>query len=223
MTLKTTLWLICEKIFFLTFAWVLNYPILFVTLWIFCCINRKFKNHWNFLKNPLIQTFHFFLISGGDLTFRIVTSILIELAIVFFTIILSILDSSSWPITFFYTTVISVTIVYMATGVYHNSIFGLSAHLPMIYTNAIVIGSNTSGTLTSIINIISIVISPNLKVAAVFYFSFAFFILLISLISYLLLPFNVSQLQQKAKFYFNSSDLVPLLQYFRNFINIGTM
>ncbi|XP_054709130.1 equilibrative nucleoside transporter 3-like [Uloborus diversus] len=93
---------------------------------------------------------------GGSVTFRIIGSILIEIVIFILTVVLAMLDSSSWAGAFFYITMASVVILNMANGIYQNSLYGLAAKLPMKYSMAIVLGSNTSGTFTSLILLLSI-------------------------------------------------------------------
>ncbi|GBM82289.1 Equilibrative nucleoside transporter 3 [Araneus ventricosus] len=125
---------------------------------------------------------------GGTLTFRIIGSIIIEIIIFIVTVFLAMVDSSSWPGIFFYVTMASVVIINMANGIYQNSIYGLAAKLPMKYSMAIVLGANTSGTFTSLILILSIAASPNLRTAAIYYFITALFVLLACVDTYFALP-----------------------------------
>lgn len=125
---------------------------------------------------------------GGTLTFRIIGSIIIEIIIFIVTVFLAMVDSSSWPGIFFYVTMTSVVVINMANGIYQNSIYGLAAKLPMKYSMAIVLGANTSGTFTSLILILSIAASPNLRTAAIYYFITALFVLLACVDTYFALP-----------------------------------
>ncbi|XP_041369044.1 equilibrative nucleoside transporter 1-like [Gigantopelta aegis] len=126
--------------------------------------------------------------SGGTPTLRIVVSLLIMTGIFIFTVAMAMIDSSSWPGIFFWVTMSSVTILNMAVGVYQNSIYGLAAMLPMKYTNAVVFGNNFSGTLVSVINIISLVVAPNVRTSAIYYFVTAILVLLIAFDAYYVLP-----------------------------------
>lgn len=87
---------------------------------------------------------------------------------------------------------ISIVVLNMAGGVFQNSAYGVAASLPKRYTNALVIGTNCCGTLFSIIMIVSIAISPGLKVAGIFYFSTALVFLIVLFVIYWLLYSNVS-------------------------------
>ncbi|XP_064630332.1 equilibrative nucleoside transporter 1-like isoform X1 [Lineus longissimus] len=141
----------------------------------------------------------------GNISRRIIGSILIMIAVFVVTVVLAMVDTSAWPFYFFIITMISVVVINMATGVYQNSVFGLAASLPMKYTNAVVLGSNISGTLTSIIAIVSLASSPNPRTAAIYYFLSAILILLIDFDTYFMLPllrfyrFYQKQSQEVAK------------------------
>lgn len=128
---------------------------------------------------------------SGNLKARVNLTLLVEVVIFVITIILAVVDSSKWPIAFFYVTMCSVVALNMASGIYQNCIFGLGAKFPSTYTNAILIGSNLSGTFTSTINLLSIWLAAKAQDAAVYYFITALFVLLICLISYNLLPYNL--------------------------------
>ena len=52
-------------------------------------------------------------------------------------------------------TMVSVMILNAATGVYQNSLYGLVAILPPRYTNAVILGNNISGTITTTVSVIS--------------------------------------------------------------------
>lgn len=141
------------------------------------------------LPNVLFNGINLFVqIGGGNLTKRIVISLTVAIIIFILTVILAMLDSSEWAGAFFYITMISVVILNMANGVFQNCAYGLAAKLPMKYSNAVVLGSNISGTIASLINILSIAASPNLRTAAIYYFITAIFVLLLTLDAYFTLP-----------------------------------
>lgn len=82
----------------------------------------------------------------------------------------------------------------MANGVYQNTIFGMAAKLPGKYTGAVVLGSNISGTFTSVVGLLSSIMASNPRMAAIYYFITALFILLICFDTYFALPLNVSMI-----------------------------
>ncbi|OTF82775.1 hypothetical protein BLA29_009935 [Euroglyphus maynei] len=57
----------------------------------------------------------------------------------------------------------------MVNAIYQNSFYGLGSRLPMKYTNAIVTGTNVCGTFTSLMNIATIALSPNKRIAAKYF------------------------------------------------------
>lgn len=116
--------------------------------------------------------------------------ILIECVVFIVTIILALVDSTSWPGAFFYITMISIVIMNMANGVYQSAVYGAVAKLPMSYTSAVVLGSNICGTLTTVIQIASKAMAPNPRTAAVYYFVATLAVLIACLISFLVLPIN---------------------------------
>lgn len=119
---------------------------------------------------------------------RIAISIAIMTLVFVGTVILAMVDSSSWSVEFFYITMGSAVILNMATGVYQNSTFGVAAILPMKYTNAIVLGNNLSGVFIAVINLICLALAPNPRTQAIYYFVTAIVILLIAFDAYFLLP-----------------------------------
>jgi equilibrative nucleoside transporter 1/2/3 len=107
----------------------------------------------------------------------------------------------------------------VAGGIYQNTVYGMSAKLPFKYTGAVVLGSvskpnsnhekdtnlysfllsiyfffmkNISGTFTALINVISLMLAPNARTSAIYYFIAALFILLACFDSFFALPLNVS-------------------------------
>lgn len=128
----------------------------------------------------------------GKLTTRIVWSILTEVICFVFTVALVMIDTSKIPIIFFWSTIGSVILLNMANGIYNNSVFGMAAKLPAKYIGAVILGTNLSGTFTSIANIVSLSIAPDVRTAAIYYFTTALFVLLACFDTYFALPLNVS-------------------------------
>jgi len=127
---------------------------------------------------------------SGNLKMRVNLTLLVEALIFALTITLAVVDSTQWPVTFFYLTMISVVVLNMASGIYQNCIFGTGAKFPGSYTNAILIGSNFSGTFTSTVNLLSIWLAPKPQEAAMYYFITALLVILVCIVSYNLLPMN---------------------------------
>lgn len=155
--------------------------------------------------------------NSGSATPRIVWSIVIEVLVFIVTVALAMIDSSQWPGYFFWITMGSVVIlngVYsfnikysnqfndllinksdlfpVAGGIYQNSVYGMAAKMPFKYTGAVVLGSNISGTFTTIISILSASFTSSERTAAIYYFIGAMFVLLACFDTYFALPLNVS-------------------------------
>lgn len=129
-------------------------------------------------------------LGSGNLKMRVNLSLAIEAVIFTITTILAVVNSYEWPGVFFYLTMISVVLLNMAGGIYQNCVFGTGAKFPSAYTNAILIGSNLSGTFTSVVNLLSIWLAPKPQEAAMYYFITALVIILICIISYNMLHLN---------------------------------
>lgn len=129
-------------------------------------------------------------IGSDGLASRVNITLAVEALIFTFTIILAVVDCSAWRLTFFYITLISVVILNMASGIYQNCVFGLGAKFPSTYTNAVLIGSNISGTFTSTVNLLSIWLAPADQEAAIYYFVTALVTIIACIVSFNLLKRN---------------------------------
>ncbi|CAB3365744.1 Hypothetical predicted protein [Cloeon dipterum] len=127
---------------------------------------------------------------GQNLTTRVVYSLVFEVFIFILTVVLAMVNTSTWPEAFFFVTMGSVAALNMANGIYQNTVYGMAAKLPFKYTGAVVLGSNISGTFTSIVSIVSLLIAPDARTSAIYYFITALFILLVCFDTYFALPLN---------------------------------
>lgn len=82
-------------------------------------------------------------------------------------------------------------------GIYQNTIFGMAAKLPSRYTGAVILGTNISGTFTAIVNILSVLLSSDKRMQAIYYFITALFVLLLCFDTYFALPLNVGALKNR--------------------------
>ncbi|XP_060528347.1 equilibrative nucleoside transporter 1 [Cylas formicarius] len=142
------------------------------------------------VPNVLFNWLNIFVHIGGDLTTRIVWSISINVVVFIITIVLAMVDSSEWPHTFFWTTMVTVVVLNMANGIYQNTIYGMAAKLPPKYTGAVILGNNISGTFVTIVSILSDAMTGNKRMAAIYYFITALFVLLVGFDTYFALPLN---------------------------------
>ena len=73
----------------------------------------------------------FFGNRDGGIRKRITTAMIVQAIVLVVTVTLAALDSSSWPIAFFYITMVCVVILNMAAGIYQNLSWATAADLPM--------------------------------------------------------------------------------------------
>ncbi|CAB3365752.1 Hypothetical predicted protein [Cloeon dipterum] len=78
---------------------------------------------------------------GQNLTTRVVYSLVFEVFIFILTVVLAMVNTSTWPEAFFFVTMGSVAALNMANGIYQNTVYGMAAKLPFKYTGAVVLGS----------------------------------------------------------------------------------
>ncbi|KAL7741857.1 hypothetical protein ACLKA6_012074 [Drosophila palustris] len=142
------------------------------------------------IPNVLFNWINIFMNFGGDLTTRIVYSILIEIAILIITVVLAMLDSSEWPGVFFWATMSSIVLINMCNGIYQSTIYGLVAALPPKYTGAVVLGSNVSGCFATIMSMLCATFFSSMRTSAIYYFVTAILVLLFCFDTYFALPLN---------------------------------
>lgn len=142
------------------------------------------------VPNVIFNWMNIYIKLGGNLTTRIVWSIIVEVIVFIITVILAMVDSSGWPHAFFWITLLCVVILNMANGMYQNTIYGMAAKLPGKYTGAVILGSNTSGTFTAVVGLTTNLLTSNVRMAAIYYFITALFVLLICFDTYFALPLN---------------------------------
>lgn len=134
--------------------------------------------------NVIMNLFNILVTFGGNPKNRIPYTILLCSAVIIFHVILAIVDSSEWPLAFFILCAVSVFVMYIATGIMNSCIYYVSSIFPMEYLNAIILGNNLAGIFTTVMSIGSKATSPNLRIAAIYYFLSAFVILMLEFIGY---------------------------------------
>lgn len=142
------------------------------------------------VPSVIFSWLNIFINLKGSLTKRIVWSITVGVIIFTITVVLVMVDTSTWPDLFFYFTLGSVFILNSANAIYQNTIYGVAARLPSVYSGTIVLGNNISGTFTAVVSMLTRVFAPDAKTAAIYYFVTALFVLLICFDTYFALPLN---------------------------------
>lgn len=151
---------------------------------------------------------------NANLTRRINITLVIQIVVFLIIIAMAAIDSSGWPDLFFWLTMMSAAFINLANGVFQSCLYGIAGRFPMKYTNSVTIGMNLSGTLASLLMLISIAVSPSYQVEAIVFFSFAIALLIVCLLAGFYVSTNVC-------YRFNlkhNIDSLIIIDY-RNFIN----
>lgn len=125
---------------------------------------------------------------GRDMTKRILASLSVNIFIFTLTIVLAMVDSTDWTGVFVIVTIFSVFVLNAANGIYCNAFYGIVAKFPPKYMGVVILGHNISGVLASIAAILFSATNSDLRIAAIYYFTVALFILMLCVDSYLVLP-----------------------------------
>lgn len=140
------------------------------------------------LPNVLFNGLNILIDFGsGNIRARVNASLAIEAILFVITIILASVDSSNWQMIFFYITMATCTLLNMANGVYQNCVYGMAAKFPGSYTNAVLIGTNLSGTFTSIVQILTMWLAADPRISAIYYFVTALVVIVVCLVTFVLL------------------------------------
>ncbi|XP_054738796.1 equilibrative nucleoside transporter 1-like [Anastrepha obliqua] len=142
------------------------------------------------IPNVVFNWLNIFLNLGGNLSIRMGISILVELVLFVITVVMAMIDSSSWPGGFFWITMASVVILNIAAAVYQNTIYGMVATFPFRYTGGVILGCNICGLFVSLISIASNYIFSTIRTAAIYYFITAMVVLLLCFDTFFALPLN---------------------------------
>ncbi|OTF71762.1 equilibrative nucleoside transporter-like protein [Euroglyphus maynei] len=98
---------------------------------------------------------------------------LVQIALFIIMIGLAFIDTSEWPVVFFWITMIIAVLFNTVNGIFQSCIYGFVAKFPMKYINYVTFGFSFSGTIASIFLIVSLMLSPHPRTVALYYFSFA--------------------------------------------------
>uniref|UniRef100_A0AC34Q9H4 NADH dehydrogenase subunit 2 n=2 Tax=Panagrolaimus sp. JU765 TaxID=591449 RepID=A0AC34Q9H4_9BILA len=141
------------------------------------------------LPNLIINLIGMFA-SGGNLMIRIVICLVIVAASCLFTIAFIYVDVSNWQFGFFIVTMVTVVIMNTANGLYQNSIYGLVGSFPFEYINAVVLGNNICGLAVTVLLLITTTFIKDTQLNVTVFFSIAFLLLVICIISFIRLRKN---------------------------------
>ncbi|CAF0906783.1 unnamed protein product [Brachionus calyciflorus] len=136
------------------------------------------------LTNVIMNLVNIFISFGGNPKNRIPYTLLLCSGVILFHIGLAVIDSSEWPVLFFYQVCASVIVMFISTGIMNSSVFYLSSIFPSEYINAIILGNNVAGCFIAIASILSKKITDSLRLAAIYYFLAAFIAVMLAFVGY---------------------------------------
>ncbi|KAJ7987410.1 hypothetical protein DPEC_G00326200 [Dallia pectoralis] len=117
---------------------------------------------------------------------RIIGSLAVIFLLFFFTVIMVKVEMA--PVSFFVITVITIVIISSCGAILQGSLFGMAGVLPAKYTTPIMSGQGLAGTFAAFSMICAIASGSQLNDAAFGYFITACVVILITIMSYLVLP-----------------------------------
>lgn len=139
------------------------------------------------ISNVIMNAVNMFVRTGNPKA-RMPYAIMLCAMVLTATVVLAIIDTSSWPYEFFIVTIVLIVITNIATGVYNTCVFYIASMFPGQYINAIIFGNNISGIFATLMNILSKATSPNLRIAAIYYFCTGIVLVLTCFILYFVTP-----------------------------------
>ncbi|XP_045558273.1 equilibrative nucleoside transporter 3 isoform X2 [Salmo salar] len=140
------------------------------------------------VPSVLCLVLNYLLVNRLSPAVRILSSLLIILAVFIVTTVMVKVDSSGCREQFFFGTLASVAMVSGASNLFSGSVFGISGHFPMRISQALISGQAMGGTISAIASIVDLAAAKDVTDSALAYFLTADVFILLCIIMYLLLP-----------------------------------
>ncbi|KAL0983712.1 hypothetical protein UPYG_G00131680 [Umbra pygmaea] len=140
------------------------------------------------VPSVLCLVLNYLLVNRLSPAVRIISSLLIILAVFIITTIMVKVDTSGCREQFFFGTLASVALVSGASNLFSGSVFGISGHYPMRISQALISGQAMGGTLSAVASIVDLAAAKDVTDSALAYFLTADVFILLCVIMYLLLP-----------------------------------
>lgn len=93
------------------------------------------------VTNVIMNLINIFISFGGNPKNRIPYTLVLCAIVILFHVAMAIVDSQAWPFTFFILCLVSVFLMYVATGIMNSCIYYVASMFPMEYVNAIIVGN----------------------------------------------------------------------------------
>ncbi|XP_042316796.1 equilibrative nucleoside transporter 3 isoform X3 [Sceloporus undulatus] len=131
---------------------------------------------------------NFLLVNKVSVSVRILSSLVIMLAVFLVITALVKMDTSAWTPWFFIITLLSVVVSSGAATVFSSSIFGLSGCFPMRNSQALISGQAMGGTLSAIAVVVDLAAASDVTDSTLAYFLTADIFIILCIGMYLILP-----------------------------------
>ncbi|XP_063047906.1 equilibrative nucleoside transporter 3 [Engraulis encrasicolus] len=140
------------------------------------------------IPSVLCLVLNYLLVNRLSAQVRIMSSLLLILAVFVVTTVMVKVDVTGHQEEFFAGTLVSVAIVSGASNLFSGSVFGISGHFPMRISQALISGQAMGGTLSAVASVIDLAAAADVTDSALFYFLTADIFLVVCIFMYLMLP-----------------------------------
>lgn len=149
-----------------------------------------------------------FASSNKSTILRIPVSIGVSMVCILYHAIMTVTDTYDWPLVFFSSCCISVAIMFgkflyllnlsykffndlflVASAIMSSCVYSIATKFPISYINAVVVGTNLSGCITTLFSIVSKLVAPDYQVAATYYFTATLLLLFIAMLMYFVMHY----------------------------------
>ncbi|XP_007478259.1 equilibrative nucleoside transporter 3 [Monodelphis domestica] len=131
---------------------------------------------------------NFLLVNRVSVHVRVLTSLVILLAVFVVITVLVKVDTSSWTFSFFIITILCMVVLSGTATIFSSSIFGLTASFPMRNSQALLSGGAMGGTISAVASLVDLAISDDVTDCALAFFLTADIFIVICIVLYLILP-----------------------------------
>lgn len=158
---------------------------------IFQLLNLLFSSRFVPKSFRLNLTIILSVCSYKSYSIRLKVTFIVQIGLFVVMIVLAFLDTSTWPIIFFWITMLIAVLFNIANGLFQSCMYGIVAKFPMSYINMVTLGFSFSGTIASIFYIVSLLLSPHPKIVAIYYFTLATVFMAVCFVNELVISKNV--------------------------------
>ncbi|XP_069466831.1 equilibrative nucleoside transporter 3 isoform X2 [Ambystoma mexicanum] len=131
---------------------------------------------------------NFMLVNRLSANVRVLSSLVVMLAIFMVTTVLVKVDTSLWMQEFSAVTLVCVAIVSGASSIFTSSIFGVTGRFPMKHSQAVISGQAMGGTICALASIVDLAAATSVTDSALVFFLTADIFIVLCIIAYLVLP-----------------------------------